>query len=93
MRSKFDGDDIVAERDDPRLSSQLEKIKKLVLDGKWRSLKQISEATKAPHASVSAQLRNLRKRKFGAYEVQRRHVDGGFYQYRVLKPVKQMSLF
>lgn len=83
---RFDGDDYVPPRDDPRLTSQHERLRSLMFDGDWRSLRQISEATGDPEASVSAQLRHLRKKRFGGYEVDRRHVGGGLYEYRVGPP-------
>jgi len=48
---------------------QREQIRRLMLDGEWRTLREISQALKFPEASVSAQLRHLRKRKNGSYRV------------------------
>lgn len=53
-------------------------------DGVWRTLDQISEVTGDPPASVSAQLRHLRKPRFGAYLVEKRYVSRGLFEYRVL---------
>jgi len=53
-------------------------------DGTWRTLAEISETTGDPPASVSAQLRHLRKPRFGGYTVDRRHMGGGLYQYRLV---------
>lgn len=75
----------VPERDNDRLDSQLERVKTLMLDGRWRSLEEIATATGDPHdASISARLRDLRKPRFGEYVVDRRYVANGLYQYRVL---------
>lgn len=82
---RFDGADIVPPRDNPRLSGQLEKIKFLMGDGYWRSLSEISRVIGAPEASVSAQLRNLRKPRFGGYKIERKYVDNGLYLYRISK--------
>lgn len=79
----FDGVDIVPQRDNARLSTQLDKIKRLMRDGKWRTLDEISSVVNAPPASVSAQLRNLRKDQFGNYDVQRKHIGKGLYNYRI----------
>jgi hypothetical protein len=38
----------------------------------WRSLAEIARATRYPEASVSAQLRHLRKSRFGGYRVRKR---------------------
>jgi hypothetical protein len=56
----------------------------VVVDGKWRTLADISAVTGDPEASVSARLRDLRKVKFGGLSVQRRYAGGGLWQYRVL---------
>ncbi len=56
-----------------------------ILGGGWRTLAEIRQATGFPEASVSAQLRHLRKRRFGAYIVEKRRQepDGGTWEYRV----------
>ena len=80
----FDGSDYLPSRDDDRLSSQLERVKALMADAQWRSLNQIASATGAPAASVSAQLRHLRKERFGANTVNKRYVERGHYLYQVI---------
>lgn len=71
--------------DKGRLVRQLWKVKRLMLDGRWRTLEEIAEATESPPASVSARLRDLRKDKFGGYVVERRRKTpgSGLYEYRV----------
>jgi hypothetical protein len=69
-----------------RLTTQLLAVRELMLDGRWRTLDTISRVTGAPPASVSAQLRHLRKPRFGRYHVEKRHVGRGLYEYRVLPP-------
>lgn len=81
---EFDGDDYQHERDHGRLSTQLLKILDLMRDGNWRTLHEIAEKTEAPEASVSAQLRHLRKPRFGSRTVERRYLGNGLYEYRVL---------
>lgn len=81
--SRREGVDIVTKRDTGRLQEQMAKIKELMLDGKWRTLSEISAITGAPEASVSAQLRHLRKPKFGNYIVERNYINDGLYEYRV----------
>lgn len=80
---RFDGADYVPERDDNRLSSQLERIKNVVRDGRWRTLSEISEVTGDPMPSVSAQLRHLRKPRFGSHIIERRYDGNGVYSYRM----------
>jgi len=79
----FGGETYEPVRDSDRLQKQLRAVRTLMEDGRWRTLKQISEATGYPEASISARLRDLRKRKFGAYQVERRHLVGGLWTYRV----------
>lgn len=75
--------------DAARLSDQHNRIKALMLDGGWRTIRAISAATGDPEASVSAQLRHLRKSRFGGFTVERRPSGDrsrGLFEYRVLAP-------
>ncbi len=89
---RFDGADYVPPRDNPRLVPQYERIRNLMLDGVWRTLPQIEAITHDPPASISAQLRHLRKKRFGSYVVERRHLGGGLYEYRVSPPPREPSV-
>lgn len=84
QKPRFNGADYVPGRDNPRLTSQLQRIWNLMSDGSWRTLHQIGEATEDPEASISAQLRHLRKERFGAHQVERRHIGNGLYEYRLV---------
>lgn len=86
MNARFNGADYVPERDDARLIPQHERIKALMMDGHWRTLAQIAAATHTPEASTSAQLRHLRKPRFGSHTIEREHIGGGVYQYRMGAP-------
>ena len=81
----FDGADYDDDRDRQRLRGQILRVYNFILDGRWRTLNDICAATGDPHASVSAQLRHLRKRKFGSHVVDRRHLGDGLYQYRLVR--------
>ena len=84
---KFSGDDYDAAFDYTRLTGQIKRIFNLMRDGKWRSLDEIALATGDGAASVSAQLRNLRKPSFGEHTVERRSRGDrslGLYEYRVV---------
>ena len=81
-----DGPAYVPERDWSRLTGQMIRVRSLMLDGQWRTLSAISEATGDPPASVSAQLRHLRKERFGSHIVDRRHLGNGLFEYRVTVP-------
>ena len=75
--------------DDARLNNQLHLIFECMRDGWWRTLKEIASITNAREVSVSAQLRHLRKPRFGSYIVkkrargERRH---GLFEYQLLGP-------
>lgn len=87
---KFDGADYVPERDDGRLTGQVLRVFDVMKDGEFRSLAGISrEITRRfgvvdPEASISAQLRHLRKDRFGAHGVDREHRGMGLYVYRLV---------
>jgi hypothetical protein len=71
-----------------RLSRQHEAILELMRDGRARTLPEICEAVESkgircPHSSASAQLRHLRKPRFGAWEVDKTHLGRGLYSYRL----------
>lgn len=78
---RFDGSDYVPERDNTRLTGQLSRVWNVMRDGQKRTLREIAEATGDPEASISAQLRHLRKPRFGAHEVSKEYLGEGLYQY------------
>ena len=73
------------DQDVPRLITQMEQIKAYVRTHKWYTLAEIEAATGYPQASISSQLRHLRKPKFGSFTVtkRRRAASGGTWEYRV----------
>ena len=77
----FSGSDYVEARDHDRLTGQVLRIYELMKDGTQRSLHSIASATGDPEASISAQLRNLKKRAFGGHDVRKRYAGGGLYLY------------
>lgn len=84
---RFDGSDYDPKVDQPRLAGQHERIRDYMLGhGGWRTLGEIAQATGDHEASVSAQLRHLRKARFGSYLVEKRRrgaVTSGLFEYRV----------
>lgn len=86
----FDGPAYDPAYDQVRLTGQILRVWDLMRDGRWRTLQEIADRTGDPHASISAQLRHLRKARFGQHTVERR-VRGdraaGLYEYRVLVSV------
>ena len=87
LNAPFDGSDYVPARDDVRLRGQIRRIHDLMIDGHWRTLRQIAVSTGAPEASVSAQLRHLKKEKFGSFRLDKENITAGLYRYRVLPPI------
>lgn len=81
----FDGADYNHKRDSVRLSSQLERIFNLMKDGRFRSLKDISQIVGAGEASVSANLRNSRKERFGGHTLNRKSLGNGFNLYQIVE--------
>ena len=82
---RFNGADYIPSRDDARLSGQILRVWECMKDEKWRTLREIASITGDPEASISAQLRHLRKERFGGHEVEREYVSNGLYKYRLLK--------
>ena len=82
-KATFEGPELTSV-DHERLGAQLHRIFTLMRDGKWRTLKAIAEKTGDPESSVSAQLRHLRKPRFGSHDVERQHLGHGLYEYRVV---------
>jgi hypothetical protein len=85
-KAHFNGSDYDAQRDDVRLRGQQLRIWTVMSDGVWRTLRKIAERTGDPEASISAQLRHLRKPRFGSFIVDKRHLGSGLYEYRVTAP-------
>ncbi len=71
-----------------RLLTQVERVRLFMLGASaWFTLREVSTARDIPEASISARLRDLRKKKFGGYEVDRRRRCRGLWEYRVLLPM------
>lgn len=84
MSTRFNGSDYDPVRDDVRLTGQLLRVWNVMSSGQWRTLDQISKETGDPAASISAQLRHLRKQRFGGHTVEKEHMGNGLYRYRVI---------
>jgi hypothetical protein len=84
---RFDGSDYSPKRDDVRLAGQLLRVFNCMRDSHWRTLEEIGHDTGDPQASISAQLRHLRKEKFGSHTVNKRNRgDGarGLFEYQLV---------
>lgn len=84
MTIPFDGPAYVPERDDVRLTDQLARVWQVMKTSQWYTLRQIAVATGDPEASISAQLRHLRKPRFGSHTVERNYVGNGLHAYRLI---------
>ena len=83
----FNGSDYDPKVDDARLGKQHERIRTLMVDGAWRTLHEIAACTGDPPASISAQLRHLRKKRFGSWVVDKRPRGDraeGLWEYQLL---------
>lgn len=82
----FNGPDYVPALDFTRLKGQILRIAKTMLDGEWRTLGEIASLTGDPEASISAQLRHLRKERFGSNVVDKRrrgNLGSGLWEYQL----------
>lgn len=95
----FSGAAYDPELDQRRLALQIERIRRLCADGAWRTLREMKTEleilyapTYFPEASISANLRNLRKPGF-CYRVEKRRRAGargpgsGLFEYQLLPPL------
>lgn len=81
---RFAGSDYKPERDNIRLGAQLERIFNLMKDGAWRTLEEIELKTGDPQASISAQIRHLKKQRFGGHTVNKEYVGNGLFKYQLI---------
>lgn len=73
-------------RDTSRLNRQALAVWRVMRDGQWHTLAELSGATGYPEASVSARLRDLRKRRFGSRRVDRMYLGDGLHAYKYVAP-------
>ena len=84
----FDGAEYDPFYDNDRLTTQLGRVYAAMIGGGWKTLVEISELSGDPQASISAQLRHLRKPRFGNYLVEKRprgDRSNGLFEYQVLR--------
>ena len=93
METNTFGTSYVEEIDGERLQRQMDVIREYMLEAypKWRTLQKIENDLDYPQASISAQLRHLKKVRFGGFvlEKQRREADKGTWEYRLHKPFNE----
>lgn len=80
----FDGKHFDREKDGARLSGQIQDVYAALRDGKWKTVEEIEAITGHPQNSISAQIRNLRKEKFGGHNIPGRYREGTrIFEYRL----------
>ena len=79
----FGGASYEPTRDYRRMVGHIGRVWSLMLDGKWRTLGEISQETGGTVASVSARLRDFRKTIYGSHHVDRKYLSSGLFVYRV----------
>lgn len=85
-RARFNGPDYERGADQARLTGQILRVYEAMRGGDWLTLDELSGAADAPAASVSAQLRHLRKPRFGGFTVEKRSRGDrshGLWEYRL----------
>lgn len=82
---RFNGSDYVPSRDNARLEKQLDRVFNYMSDNDWHTLREIATSTNDPESSVSAQIRHLRKERFGSHVISKEYIDNGLYKYRLEK--------
>ena len=89
------GPDYNEKLDGKRVRGQMDEIRKYMLWTGWATLAEIESALGYPQSSISAQLRHLRKERFGGYRVDKRRRSQGTWEYRVQAPQRtgQMRMF
>lgn len=80
------------------LPNQIERIFHLMKDGTFRSLDEIHRITGDSTASISAQLRNLKKERFGRHTLNKVYCGEGLWKYQIkvninITSEKQLELF
>jgi len=89
---QFDGAVYDSKKDWARLSGQILRIWRIIQDGKWRTVEEINSRIMVEHShydpecSISAQLRNLRKERFGGHIIEKRRrgeEESALWEYRL----------
>lgn len=82
----FSGETYDPQHDHERLTKQLGRVWAALQGHGWHTLDELAAKTGDGPASISARLRDLRKPRFGEYEIERRHrgdAARGLYEYRL----------
>jgi hypothetical protein len=89
----FDGESIEAS-DVPRLIRMQDRVQGFMADGAWHLPEDVRKGLGLPEGTaITSRIRDLRKRRFGGFAVERRrHADGsGRFEYRLLFPHREAA--
>jgi hypothetical protein len=83
---EFKGETFDPKRDGKRLGAQMQRVVEAVekmrrYGREWFTLATLADLADSPEASVSARLRDMRR---AGYTVERRYVESGLWEYRVV---------
>lgn len=85
--SFFDGDTYEPLQDKERLETLFERVKSTMAGAQWWTLEELAAQAKGSQASVSARIRDLRKERFGGWEIVRRRLqsapESGVWEYQM----------
>lgn len=82
----FDGETYDRAIDGPRLKGQLDRVRAYMRAHSWVTLEDLQRACGGSQAALSARVRDLRKAKFGGFDVERRRRSDGLWEYRIAPP-------
>lgn len=77
-----DGETFSRDRDLDRLDSAMGRIYSRMKDRNWYTLAELASAGECSEASASARIRDLRKKKFGGFYVDKANCGDGLWKYR-----------
>lgn len=79
----FDGKTYEPAFDRKRLFRALRKIFDIMCDHDWHTIHELAQLCCISETSASARIRDLRKERFGSFEVKAQRVNDGIWQYRL----------
>ena len=80
----FDGETYDEELDGERMTTQLELVREIMSDQRWHRILEVANRVDCSESGAAARIRDLRKEKFGSWEIARRRVahGKGLHEYR-----------
>jgi hypothetical protein len=78
-----DGHTYSHDEDYLRLNRQAKRVFEAMADGLWHRPRELERLTEDNWSSINARLRDLRKAKFGGWDVQKRRLPSGLFEYRL----------